>query len=201
MKTELKNEAIRLRTEERASFREIQNITGVSKGTLSIWLANYPLTLEELKTRRRRKPYKDRGLESKFYSTVKNKELTRLQKGKIAEAAIIFRLVLNGFNVYNSIFDGDKYDCLVEIPETKRIVKLQIRWAKEYKNGLPLISLKCSNGFKTYRKFTSKEFDFIVGYNLFNDTAYIYSFNEIDHLNSAITTSKDGEEAWNKLLL
>ena len=43
-KTELAQEAIRLRVEERLSLREIAEMTSASKGSLSVWLKPYPLT-------------------------------------------------------------------------------------------------------------------------------------------------------------
>lgn len=48
----LKTEAIRLRSEERQSFTEILKKIPVAKSTLSLWLRDYPLTEEELRSRR-----------------------------------------------------------------------------------------------------------------------------------------------------
>ena len=50
-KKELSQEAIRLRVEGRLSLREIAEVTGAAKGSLSGWLKPYPLTEEERRLR------------------------------------------------------------------------------------------------------------------------------------------------------
>ena len=48
MKRELKEKAILLRTQERLSLKKIAEILRVSKGTLSVWLKDFPLSDEEI---------------------------------------------------------------------------------------------------------------------------------------------------------
>ena len=196
-------ECIRLRKEKRMSFPEISALHGVSFGTLNYWLKPYPLTKEEQKERRKKRIYKtkDRGEVSKFWQAINCQNLTRLQKSKIAESAVLFRLVLHGFIPYRSIFDGDKVDWFVEVPETGKKWKIQVRWTKGNKNKkeLPRISLICIDGHSTQRKFKEGEFDFIVGYDLYTDTAYVFSFEEVLHLSCAVTIRKEAAEAWDKL--
>lgn len=119
-KPELKRECQRLRVEERMSLREIHAHTGVSKGTLSRWLKDFPLTVDEKAQRRApfryRTPKKDRGTASTLYTMAQGQALSRLQKAKIAEAATMLRMCIHGFNVFGSVFDGDKTDWLVEVP-------------------------------------------------------------------------------------
>lgn len=67
---ELKQEAVRLRVEDRLSYNEINEILNVSKSTLSNWLKDKPLTPKEKFEKFEQKckrPYKDRGIESKWY--------------------------------------------------------------------------------------------------------------------------------------
>lgn len=130
--SELSQEAIRLRVEERRSLREIAGITGASKSSLSVWLKPYPLTDEEraerLKSANRYvAPRKDRGEESKFYREVSDRQLTRQQKAKMAEAAVPFRMVLQGFITFGPVFNGDKADWMVEVPETFRCWDCTVR--------------------------------------------------------------------------
>lgn len=48
MKKEVKERAILLRTKERLSLKKIAEILKVSKGTVSLWLREYPLNDEEV---------------------------------------------------------------------------------------------------------------------------------------------------------
>lgn len=130
-KPELSREAIRLRIEERMSLNEIADVTGASKGSLSGWLKPYPLTDEERRERQKVAkryvaPKKDRGEVSKYYEAVAGRELTRQEKAKIAESAVAFRLALHGFHIYGSMYDGDKADWVVEVPETGKFHKIQV---------------------------------------------------------------------------
>lgn len=203
-KPELKAEAVRLRVEERLSLREIAGLTGAAKGSLSSWLKPYPLTEEERKgrsktARRYVTPKKDRGEESKHHKAVVWQSISRQQKGKIAEAAILFRLALHGFNAYLSISDGDKADWLVEIPETGRAIKLQVRNVCSFKHGLPGIRFTCAQGHNKRRRYKEGEFDFIVGYYLFNDTAYVFSFDDVARNKTFVAISEEYAEKWDKL--
>ncbi len=204
-KPDLKAEAIRLRVKERLSLREIAAITGAAKGSLSVWLRPHQLTDEEKKTRSKTAkryvtPKKSHGEESKHYRVAAWPKFTNRQRGRIAEAAILFRLVLHGFDVYTSVFDGDKVDCLVRVPESEKIVKLQVRCVHSpSRHGLPVVRLKCAEGHNKRRRYREGEFDFIVGYYLFNDTAYVFSFDEVTHLKTYATISEKHAERWDKL--
>ena len=202
--SEMSQEAIRLRVEDRRSLREIAGITGASKSSLSAWLKPFPLTDEEraerLKSAKRYiAPRKDRGEESKFYREVSDRQLTRQQKAKIAEAAVLFRMVLQGFITFGSIFDGDKADWMVEIPETGKIFKIQVRWVREGHHGLPLLGLHCSTGHSTRSRYVEGDFDFIIGYDLYSDTAFVYTADEVATLKAAVTVSWEHAERWDKL--
>jgi len=203
-KLDLRIEAVRLRQEERKSLKEIADVLGVSTGSVSLWVREYPLTEFELTERQKHNPRrtgqkKPRGEESKFYLAVKGKELTRQQKMKIAEAAILFRLVLHGFIVYGSLFDGDKTDWLVESGDGKA-VRIQVKWARTSKQyGLPFISLSCTEGHNQARRYEEGEFDFIVGYDFLTDTAYVYSFDEVRSNKRIVTIADEYAERWDKL--
>ena len=203
-KPELKQEVVRLRVEERKSFNEILSATGASRGSLSEWLKPYPLTDAEKKQHlslrsRYAAPKKDRGLESRFHQMVAGSELTVQRKAKIAEAAVLFRLVLNGFTVYGSVFDGDQADWIVDVPEAGRIFKVQVRWATPMGHGLPVVKLCCSDGRRSLRRLREGEFDVLVGYDLFSDIAYVFTASEVAHLKSAVTVMPQSAEAWWKL--
>jgi PD-(D/E)XK endonuclease len=204
-KPDLKAEAIRLRVGERLSLREIAVITGAAKGSLSLWLKPYRLTEEERKARsktakRYAAPKKDRGEESGHNKTVVWQNLSNQRKGRIAEAAILFRLALQGFGVYTSVFEGDRTDCLVHVPESGKIFKLQVRCVHSpSRHGLPVVRLKCADGHNQRRRYKEAEFDFIVGYYLFNDTAYVFSSDEVKQHKTYVTISEKYAERWDKL--
>jgi hypothetical protein len=204
-KPDLRAEAIRLRVEERLSLREIAVITGAAKGSLSLWLKPHRLTEEERKARTKTAkryvaPKKDHGEESRHNKTVGWQRLSNQQKGRIAESAILFRLALHGFDIYKSAFDGDKTDCLVRVPDSEKIFKLQVRYVHSpSKHGLPVVRLKCSEGHNQRRRYTQGEFDFIVGYYLFNDTAYVFSTDDVKQHKTYVTVSEKYAERWDKL--
>lgn len=202
--SELAREAIRLRVEERHSLNEIAAITGASKGSLSGWLKPYPLTDEERRERQKVAkryvaPKKDRGEVSKHYEAVAGRELTRQEKAKIAESAVAFRLALHGFHIYGSVYDGDKPDWVVQVPGTKKIHTVQVRWARTGSEGLPYIRLVCSVGHSIQQRYKEGDFDFIVGYDLYSDTAFVYSAEEVASLKATVAMSWEHAERWDKL--
>jgi len=202
-----KTECVRLRVEGRKSLREIHKDTGVPKGTLSGWLKPYPLTDDERKERQRANlaanrhqgPLKDKGEPSKFHHVSAGQQMSRLQKAKVAEAAVMFRLVLHGFNVFGSVFDGDKTDWLVEVPGTNSAVKVQVKWAGHHPQGLPSIRLGCVEGHNKQRPYKEGEFDFLVGYDLYTDTAYVWSWGEVQRYTRSVTVAPEAAERWDKM--
>lgn len=147
-KTQLRAECVRLRTEERLSLREIKDRTGASKGSLSLWLRDYPLTSEEraqkaakgVATRSRRRLVARKRPEKGGLQDLIRGKLSRHQKGKVAEMAVFLRLMLQGFAVFNSVFDGERADCVVEDLKTRGLWKIQVKavqWPGAGKYGGP----------------------------------------------------------------
>ena len=201
-KPELKAECMRLRVETRLSLREIAEQTGASKGSLSGWLKKHPLTEAEKQTRRtNRTPprKKHRGEMSPMFQAYQDKTYTRQEKAKIAEAACLFRLLLQGFVVFGSVFDGDKADWVVEIPETGHIRKVQVKSAVRHQGGLPTVSLRCTVGHNKHRRYLAGDFDFIVGYDFYTDTAYVWSWADVEGLSSSVTVREEAAEQWDKM--
>lgn len=101
----VKAKVIQLRVTKHLSLREIHEQTGVPKGTLSNWLKPYPLpedvrqakqavAYEKLQNFNQNVRKRPRQAESKFYKVLGDRKLTTYQKSSIAEAAVLFRLVL-----------------------------------------------------------------------------------------------------------
>lgn len=201
---ELRETCLKLRVENRLSHKEIHAETGAPVGSISTWLRDYPLTPEERRRKEdagrlrlatsRRKP---RGEESFFYRLAP-KPLDALRKSRVAEAAVLFRLSLFGIRAFKPAFDGDKVDWLA-ISSDGACAKIQVRATKPNAHGLPMVSLRCANGRKSLRPFRDGEVDFVVGYDLRTDRAYVWSWDEVRKTRNMITISPDAEERWDKI--
>jgi hypothetical protein len=199
-----KERAIHLRLQERKSIAEIQTIVQCAKSTLSLWLRPYPLTASELHERRihnlpaPRK--KERGGESSLHSLLNGRELTRDAKGRIAERAVHLRLEICGFPIWRKDREGAKSDFGV-VSRHGRLLHIQVKWVKRHAVGLPSISMLCSNGRGKTRRYNKTELDFLVGYDLFTDTAYVYCYVDLDGRQNTIAISDAHAEAWEKVRL
>ena len=49
--------------------------------------------------------------------------------------------------------------------------------------------------------YKAGDFDFIVGYDLFTDTCYVWSWEEVAHFKATVTICPEAEERWDKLLV
>jgi len=201
-KPELRDECVRLRLEERKTYREIASLTGASKGSLSLWLSGHSLTESERENNLRRSPTtpkKDRGVESEIHKKVRGNHLNGVQVAKVSEAAVLLRMLILGFNVFGSAFDGDKTDWLVEVPATEKIYKVQVKTAYQGRTGLPSVSLCFGAGRARGGRYKKGDFDFIMGYNIFTDITYVWSWADVEGHKTAITVCPEAEEAWEKL--
>jgi len=213
--TEQKKEAIRLRLEERKSLEAISKELEVAQSTCSVWLRDMPLTDEEkhqryvlagiaskknLEAGNRKNKRKITNTRSALFNLSEKREYTSNQKGKIAESAVMLRLSILQADIYKSVFDGEKLDFVIQMPNQTNLIKVQVRWAGKNKKALGL-KLRCSNGRNASRRYTEDEFDFIVAYDLFSDKCYVYSNTDLLHIKTFITCSTDFEEKWNKLLI
>lgn len=204
--TTAREEVLRLRIQERLSFREIQERTGVAKSSLSRWLQDHPLSEEEVLAKCRvgiTKPRvgtkKPRGGRSPFDVMVGDRKLLPSEKGQIAEAAVLFRLTLHGLHVMSPVFDGGRTDWLVQTP-ANALAKIQVKWASSGAHGLPHLSLTCSDGHSKRRRYSVHEYDFIIGYHLYADTAYVFSSAETAGNATVISVREEAAERWDKVL-
>lgn len=202
---EIKREALRLRQEQQYSLNEIRDTLGVSKGTLSVLLRNHPLSQESLAGRRQKvahyvPPQKPREPEGKWWKTIKKHcDGDASKKGRIAEAAVLFRISLYGASAYCSPFDGDKADWIVDVPGQKFPRKVQVRCAYQGPHGLPYIRLRCSDGRSKYKRLHEDDFCYLVGYDLYSGTAYVFTADELRQHKATITVDNASAEAWWKM--
>lgn len=200
---DLRKKAIGLREEALLSNREIHRALDeeVNISTIVRWLKNHPLP-QELRDKKHTasadaRRYSQTGPSGLWQSTdVEN--LSNRQKGQIAEAAVSLRCLLHGMSVFSSAYDGNTADRIVETPGG-HIWKLQVRWCRKTKRGAPLVKLVCENEHR-YRRFQPGDFDFIVGYSLYEDTAFVFSWDETAALKKSVSVTEDSREAWHKLL-
>lgn len=198
---ELRAKCVKLRVDGRMSLREIHEATGAPNGSLSTWLREYPLTEAEKKARRRFPvpPKKDRGTES-FLHQLASAPLSKPAKAQVAEAAVLLRLSLLSVRVFGSPFDGDKTDWVAIPPGATYPIKIQVKWAQSGKHGLPFVSVRCAKGRSNTGRYQDGDLDFLVGYDLFSDRAYVWSWGEVKGVASALSTCPEAEERWDKIL-
>lgn len=205
-KPEVKAEAIRLRVEERKSLRDIKKqLTGVSQGILSLWLRPYPLSSEErsaiAKAKRALQPNTPRaslGPESENHARLSGQVTERDHKGRVAEITVALRLAQHGFLVYKPLFDGTRVDWLAYNPMTGAYNRIQVKWARRGKHGLPSIQLRCREG-RGRRNYTDKDIDYVVGYYFFSDTIYVWTISELADKKSNVSCSEAAKDRWDKL--
>jgi transcriptional regulator with XRE-family HTH domain len=204
----VRDEVLRLRVEERLSLRAIVERTGLPKGTISVWLRGHPLHKDEVRKRLQeagalsavlRK--KDRGKESILYQVVRANNLNSIQIAKVSEAVVLLRLLTHGFAPFGSIFDGDRTDWLVEIPQTGKIWKIQVKTAYNVDVGLPFVSIRYGhNRIGGARRYKEGDFDFLVGYDVFTDSCFVWSWEDVSHLKTGVTVCPEALERWDKLI-
>ena len=173
----VKLEAIRLRVEQRLGLRAICKRTGLSKGTASVLLRKFPLNEGEVRERRASAADQTNAARVRYAPElsgiarlVAGQRLSGARKGRIAEAAVLLRLTLFGFEAWRDAFEGNPVDWLVTRPGISRYVRLQVRWAKHRKCGRPYVSARASS---SHKELTLDTCDFLVGYDLETDTAFV----------------------------
>jgi transposase-like protein len=204
---QIRAEAIRLRNEERRSIGEICKQLGVQKSTVHYWISRAiasKLTAEEL-SERRAKHYrtlsenarvKREAGRSKYYDAV-TRDLTSREKGQIAEAAILFRLTLHGFEAFRCVFEGYSTDWMV-LDSTGKTRRIQVKWMTRQAHGQPFMTLVTRVGTGKYRRYRKGEVDFLVGYDLYSDTAYVFDAGRVTNL-KVKTAELEAKERWDLL--
>ena len=191
---DVKRECVRLRVEEGMSLSAISVQTGVSKGTLSVLLRLHP----QPKLRKRRAwnkgTRKYNPEESKWHRLAREATLGSNGFSKLAEAAVLFRMCACGISVWGSPFDGEKADWLAQVGD--KIFKVQVKLTSKGRHGYPSVNVRSSSAMKPY---SDGEVDFLVGYDAYTDTAYVYSWEEIRGRKACVSISEENKERWDKI--
>lgn len=122
--------------------------------------------------------------------------LTNMDKARISEAAVLLRLTVVGLEPFGSPFDGDAADWLVRASSGVKI--LQVKYARRAKCGGPFIRLRRSDGRGNSRSYRNGEVDYFIGYDLYSDTACVWTWAETKKTQS-ITFAANAVERWDKI--
>ncbi len=198
-----KQMALSLRVNDRLGLAHIAKIVGISKSSASILLKDHPIPQSDLVKRmsmagglKAGSLKKDRGPESK-YQTMAKRSLSSRDRGRIAEAAVLFRFAVLGITAHKGVFDGDSADFIVQ--SSSGLSKVQVKWGRAHEYGRPIFKLTCSDGRKKNRRYGKGEFDFLIGYDLFADQAYVFAWDELEGLKTMVSARDTALEAWNKI--
>ncbi len=194
MRSNNKQKALQLRLESGYSVAEVATAVGVSPSTASVWLRGIPLGRDR---RKGGNPKKDKGPISKHFASISDIGEIEIQKRKpkVAEAAVLFRLALHGFDVMKPAFDGSRVDWLVEIPGSRSMKKIQVKSTRQGPSGLPVIRTRCYDGYAHTRPYELGECDYLVGYDLKTDIAYVFVYEDVRELRT-VSIREDAAERW-----
>jgi len=189
----------------RHSLGEIVAAVGKPKSTVNYWLRGRPLPEGEASRRRAAhatahpKPRKDRGERSRLHMMADGKAYTPLEAGTVAELAVATRLAIHRWKVLQPVADGDVVDIYATRHASNRVLKVQVRLAREpIRHSMPTVSLRSMrNGQPVHPK--PGDFDVLVGYCLYNDTAYVWTWGEVASKRCSIAVAAPAAEAWDKL--
>lgn len=157
-------------------------------------------TVKRTDTIRKQRKKKWQGF-NKFKEVISLKEYSKNTKANIAEAAVTYRLLIHDFSVYSSIFNGDRIDIIARNNKDNNLLKIQVKCIKKSSKGItPILSVKCMEGHYNFIQYQSKDIDFLIGYDIINDNAYVFSWNELKSKKESISVTIDSRENWNKLL-
>lgn len=208
MKNREREDARRLRLEDRLSNTQISRRLGVAKSTVAVWLRDMPLKSEEIAKKlgeggRTSAPVRS---SRSYRRTVPASPLaclagdtaryTTAQLGKIAEAACALRLCVLGAEIFSPVFAGDRVDFVAVV--AGRALKVQVKWALPQKQGRPTAALRRSNGRQGVRRYEPGDFDVLIAYCLFEDAAYVWLWDEVRDA-SGVTCALAAREAWGKI--
>jgi len=137
MKTEFREQALKLRIEKQLGYSSISKIIPVSKSTLSLWLKDYPLSKERISEIKRENLKKLEARIEKFRDSMKQKRRLDFEKSytkyksQFSDISKESRLIA-GLMLY--LAEGSKKDDYhVALANTDhRVIKFFMKWASEF---------------------------------------------------------------------
>lgn len=198
-----------LRLFDRKSLREISDMTGVSKSTLSVVLRDLQLTEEEARTfavnnatrshsaRVTAAEREDKERHARFNQSSYD-QLSTNQKGAISEGAVIQRLMTIGVLPFTPVCQGGRVDLLGFVPESRKFLRFQVKTARRQRLGSAVFQLRARTG-GIHTCYGVDDFDILVAHSPTVDACYISRADEI-HGRTSSTVRESDREAWDKVL-
>jgi transposase len=124
--------------------------------------------------------------------------LTNAERGRIAETAVLFRLTVHRFEVYGSPVGAVRVDWIVRDQDTGALIKLQVKCVGRGSGKAMIPTRRSVGAAKQWASYVADDFDFLIGYDLMLDTAYVYSFVEAEK-QTLLAVSDAAAEAWHRL--
>ncbi len=205
------DECIRRRTIQNESINKIAKAIGIAKSTVFGILKPYPLSTERITAgrtlgaklagaaHRQRSEYRKLA-ESPFFEIMNKRALTTDQRGSVSEFAVVFRLLVWGFIPHVSLVPGRKSDITTAIPETGKILRIQVKTTTRGKHGAPTVGLTWKGNGKGRKLYSAKDVDIIAAYDARTDKCFVFTLPEIAEKKASITARPDAMERWDKLI-
>jgi len=107
--------------------------------------------------------------------------MDKILKGDLSKAFVIAKLLKAGYKVLEPVSENSRYDLIVDI--NGKFARIQVKTIY-YKNDMQVYEMVCysttrRNKMHIKTKYTPKEVDFIIGYNLDNDEVYTFPIKDI----------------------
>lgn len=115
---------------------------------------------------------------------------------RVAEAAVLLQLAVNGIHVYASPFDNDSVDFVVQV-STGELKRLSVRWAKRSRTGRAAMSLTRVPGGRKHVRISGV--DFFCAYDSAVDAVYVWSAEELRQYSRLVSMDEDARGRWDKV--
>jgi hypothetical protein len=195
---------------QQKTIGEISFALGISKASVSKYMRGISLsdkTLASLHKQSRIKANNTVRLKRnllwdnqfKFKGVVTQNSYSREIKGSIAEAAIIYRLLIHNYHVYSSIFSGNRIDIIAYSIKMDKFIKIQVKCLSKYNGNItPQVRNRRTKGHNEQVTYSKKDLDILVGYDVLNETAYVFTYNELKN-RQVLNVTVESKENWDKL--
>jgi hypothetical protein len=175
---DIRNEAIRLRTDEYLGLGDISTLLKISKSTASLWLKDYPLSEGDLLEKRKFKV---------IQSSIPSKKCSTSMLGMAAEYIFIARLLLLGLECYTPVSGSSKVDVIVG-NNLRRCQVKTIRISNNMK-FLPLTKVNSHLSKVNTHRYSDLDIDVMVGVDIDTFDVYIAPIALLDTYKTTVSLS------------
>lgn len=201
-----KEQAIRIRLSDKLSTPIIGEMLGIDGATVRLWTSPYPLSDWEMSEIHRKagkmsgaitrqRSQAELNLPCRYQEEISTNTYSSTQTGNIAEAAIRRKCQRLHFEFYAPAYGCAFFDGIIYVPQARQAWKVQIKTATHHNKGLPTVSTRSSKN-----KYLRETCDFLIGYEIVSDTAYVWSHDELIPFQYRVSLRPDAKENWKKLI-